>query len=194
MDIDTIQRLTQEYGEGWGYPHARRVLRLIEQVGQGMAYDPQVVAFAAYLHDWGAYPRFRRPGVEHALRSRQVVEEEVLPFTGLAAGVVQHILEAIELHDYRDPRRPDSLDALLLREADCLDFLGVIGILREFAWGPNDLNACYQRVLSRVEVIRGRLTLPAAQAIAAERLIEMESFLQRLLEEGFGEITFQGQS
>ena len=191
MDLDTIQQLTQEYGEGWGYPHACRVLRLVEHVGQGMAYDTQAVAFAAYLHDWGAYPRYRRAGVEHALRSRQVVESEVLPFAGLGAGATQRVLEAIELHDYRDVRQPSSLEALLLREADCIDFLGVVGIVREFAWGPNDLNACYRRVLSRIQGIRGRLTLPVAQAIAAERLVEMEGFLKRLVEEGFGETTFR---
>jgi hypothetical protein len=39
-----------------------------------------------------------------------------------------------------------------------------------------------------MEGIRGRLTLPKAQAIATERLIEMESFLHRLAEESFGGI------
>ncbi len=34
---------------------------------------------AAYMHDWGAFPVYIQKGVEHAIRSRQVVEMEILP-------------------------------------------------------------------------------------------------------------------
>jgi hypothetical protein len=40
------------------------------------------------------------------------------------------LLETIELHDYRDMRPTQSNEALLLREADMLEFLGLIGMAR----------------------------------------------------------------
>jgi uncharacterized protein len=185
MNLIEIETLTSKYGEGWGAAHVRRVLHLIEQIGSGMAYDRQVVQYAAWLHDWGAFPNYAQPGVDHALRSRQIAEAEILPQTGLSPARQALILEAIELHDYRNEQPGSSVEALLLREADLLDFLGVIGIVREFAWGPNDLQRCCERVERRLEAVRGRLSIPAAQAIARQRISEMEIFLARLKDESF---------
>jgi hypothetical protein len=138
------------------------------------------------MHDWGAFPKYIQKNVEHAVRSRQVVELEILPRLDLTPAQKTILLEAIELHDYRDTRSTTSNEALLLREADMLEFLGMIGIARDFARGPRDLQACYRRVLDRRYGIEGRLTLPRAQEIARVRFERMEQSLQWLLEESFG--------
>ena len=186
MNLEDIEKLTVEYGEGWGFAHVRRVLSLIEQIGAGMAYDQEAIRYAAYLHDWGAFPRYYQPGINHALRSRQIAETEILPHTALSPATRSLILEAIELHDYRNTQPARSPEALLLREADFLDFLGIIGIVREFAWGPNDLQLCYERVEARKAGVQGRFTIPAAQTIAEQRIAEMDQVLARLKEESQG--------
>jgi uncharacterized protein len=188
ITLDDIVRQTGEYGQGWALPHARRVLNLAHQIAGDLRPDWQVMEYAAYLHDWGAFPRFTQPGVDHALRSRQVAESKVLPESGLPADTVARVLEAIELHDYRDPRPAVSPEALLLREADCLDFLGAIGFAREFVWGPNDLSVCHQRVLRKQEILRTRFTLPEARKIAEVRLERLEQILTWFEEEGLGEL------
>jgi hypothetical protein len=38
--------------------------------------------------------------------------------------------------------------------------LGVVGVAREFAWGPNTLSVCYERILARCAGLAGRFTLP----------------------------------
>jgi hypothetical protein len=124
--------------------------------------------------------------VEHAVRSRQVVEREILPCLELTVGQKNILLETIEVHDYRDRRPTQSNEALLLREADMLEFLGMIGMAREFARGPKNVETCYKRILSRRYGIQGRFTLPRAQEIARVRLERMEQSLVWLLEESFG--------
>jgi len=185
IHIPQLRHLTIEYGQGWGYAHVCRVLHLIEAIGAGMAYNAEVTQYAAYLHDWGAFPRYRQPGVEHALRSMQVAEAEILPYTSFSETERQAVLDAILLHDYRNLQPTISVEALLLREADMLEMLGVIGILREFAWGPNDLKVCHERVLARRDGIAGRLTLPGAIAIAEQRLASMDQTLAQLKAESF---------
>jgi uncharacterized protein len=145
-----------------------------------------VLELAVYLHDWGAFPKYIQKDVEHAVRSRQVVEREILPYLDLSARQKSVLLETIELHDYRDRRSTQSKEALLLREADMLEFLGMIGMAREFARGPKNVEACYKRILSRRYGIQGRFTLPRAQEIAQVRLERMEQSLGWLLEESFG--------
>jgi len=185
INISHIRDLTIEYGEGRGYPHVCRLLHLIEEIGSGLEYDENVTLYAAYLHDWGAFPHYLQTGVEHALRSMQVAEKEILPYTTLSKVAQQAVLEAIALHDYRDPRPADAIESLLLREADMLDFLGVVGILREFARGPNNLKVCYERALARRDKIAGRFILPRARVLAEVRLERMEILFANLKDESF---------
>ena len=169
-----------------GYAHVRRVLALTQQIDDGLTYDAEAFVYAVYLHDWGAFPRWRHVGVDHALRSRQVAEQEILPFTTLRPTQGMEVLEAIERHDYRDMRPVTCTLAMLLREADWLDMLGAIGMARELAWGPNDLPAVIERIRVRRRVIPPRLTLAAAQALAATRAAEMDRWLAQIEAEGLG--------
>jgi HD superfamily phosphodiesterase len=186
LTLDDIIQMTQEAGENWAVAHARRLLSLIQQIGAGLRYDCQVLTLAAYLHDWGAFPAYIKKNVEHAVRSRQVVEAQLLPRLDLTPAQQTVLLETIELHDYRDTRPPASNEALLLREADMLEFLGMMGMAREFARGPKNVEICYNRILSRRYGIQSRFTLPRAQEIARLRLERMETSLQWLIEESFG--------
>jgi len=186
MEISEIERLTLEHGQRWALTHVQRLLKLIGQIGTGLEYDVQAIQWAAYLHDWGAFPRYSQPGYEHARLSKQIAEREILPNTDLAEAARTVILEAIELHDYRDPRPVHSTEALLLREADFLDFLGMIGIAREFARGGRELQKSCQQIIARREQVRGRFTLPRAKRMAEARLARMDEFFRCLEEESFG--------
>lgn len=186
LTLDDIIQMTLEIGEDWAVAHAERLLQLIEQIGAGMPYNFRLMEYAAYMHDWGAFARYLEKGVEHAVRSRQVVEAEILPQLDLTRAQKDILLETIELHDYRDSRPTKSREALLLREADMLEFLGMIGMARDFARGPRNVETCYKRILARRNEIQGRFTLPRAQELAQIRLQRMETSLQWLNEESFG--------
>lgn len=186
LSLADIIRMTAEAGEGWALAHAKRLIELVEHIGVDLPHDAHVMELAAYLHDWGAFPIHYQKDIEHALRSRQVVESAILPYLPLTASQKDILLETIELHDYRDMRPTRSNEALLLREADMLEFLGMIGMAREFSWGPKNVETCYKRVLSRRNGIQNRFTLPRAQQIARVRLERMEVCLGWLVEESFG--------
>ena len=186
FSLDDIIQFTVEIGEDWAVAHAERLLRLVEQIASDLSYDGEVMELAAYMHDWGAFPRYVEKNVDHAIRSRQVVEDEFLSQLELTPAQKNVLLETIELHDYRDTRPPKSNEALLLREADMLEFLGMIGMARDFARGPRNIEVTYKRILSRRDQIQGRFTLPRAQEIAKVRLDRMETSLQWLTEESFG--------
>ena len=186
LTLDDVIQLTFDVGEDWAVAHAKRLLELGRQISADLPYDGQILALAAYLHDWGAFPKYTQKNVEHAIRSRQVVEKEILPLLDLTPIQKDVLLETIELHDYRDTRPTKSSEALLLREADMLEFLGMIGMARDFARGPKNVETCYKRILSRRSEIQGRFTLPKAQEIACIRLERMDRCLQWLLEESFG--------
>ena len=186
LTLTGIIQMTLEVGEDWAVAHAKRLIELVKRIGTDVPHDGQVIELAAYLHDWGAFPMYFQKDVEHATRSRQVVESAILPHLELTAYQKEILLETIELHDYRDMRPTRSNEALLLREADMLEFLGSIGLAREFARGPKNVETCYKRVLSRRDGIRNRFTLPPAQEIAEVRLERTDVCLGWLVEESFG--------
>jgi uncharacterized protein len=183
MDKDEIIRLTEEYGGAWGINHTRRLLQLIAIIGEGQSYDADVVWVAAHLHDWGGYTKWKQAGVDHALRSRQVAEE-FLAERGYSPERMTAALECIEYHHGSDPHR--RLEALLLSDADALDFLGTVGVLRDFSKQPGDLRKAYETVCGRKEKLRRSICLPRAKAIAAGRLEKTERLLAAFEEETFG--------
>src|SRR5512135_376906 len=99
MEIDRgeISRMTEEHGGAWGINHTRRLYHLIECIGEGLAYDADVLWVAAHLHDWGAYAPWAQKDVDHALRSGQVAEE-FLSERGYPEEFKRRVLQCIALH------------------------------------------------------------------------------------------------
>ena len=183
INRDEVTRLTQEYGGVWGINHTRRLLQLIAVIGEGHRYDADALWLAAHLHDWGAYPPWAQKGVDHALRSTQVAET-FLTERDCAAETNALILECIALHHTSGSDR--SFEAILMRDADCLDFLGVVGVLRDFSKNPRDMRKAYEQVKNRRETVPGLLALDKAKAMAAERVRRMDQLMQDFEAESFG--------
>lgn len=184
MDKNEIVQLTEQYGRNWGLQHTRRLLQLIEQIGQGLDYDREALWIAAHLHDWGAYEPWVQKDVDHALRSRQVAGQ-FLNERGCPVGQQELILECIELHHQAGDQKR-SIESILLRDADALDFLGVVGVLRNFAINPRDLRTGFNEARRRQERSLGILTLEASRALAEERVQAMDALLERFEQETLG--------
>ncbi len=183
MDKDELARLTETYGGSWGINHTRRILRLIDIIGEGLTYNADVVWIAAHLHDWGAYPAWAQAGIDHAARSRQVAAA-FLPEHAVEEPLITPILECIENHHCGEPDR--SIESILLSDADALDFLGVVGILRDFSKKPSDLRRAYETTKNRRDRLPGMLCLPKSKEIARERVQRMDAMLAAFEEETFG--------
>ena len=183
IDKDEIVRLTEEYGGQWGINHTRRLLHLISIIGEGKHYYAEVVWIAAHLHDWGGYSKWAQDGVDHALRSRQVAEA-FWAEKGYPQEMLQPILECIEFHHKGDPDR--SIEAILLSDADALDFLGVVGVLRDFSKKPGELRKAYETVQNRRKKVPQLLCLDKSKAMAEKRLRDMEHLLLLFEQDTFG--------
>jgi hypothetical protein len=94
------------------------------------------------------------------------------------------ILEAIKFHHNCAPDR--RIESILLSDADALDFLGIVGILRDFSKNPKDLRKAYDITQRRREKLPGMLILDRSKEIAAERLQQMDEILARFEQDSFG--------
>jgi uncharacterized protein len=190
-----VADVTAEYGGEYALQHARRLIRLAEIVSDGVEYDIEAVWLAAHLHDWGTFPRWSREDVNHSARSRQLAEQH-LGELKCPKATTARVLEAIEYHHGGADER--CIEAILLREADALDGLGVMGIVREFAGIPTETAGCYtlpcgwglrgayERALMRLENNPRLLRLPKSRELARQKAHEMRAILASLEQESFG--------
>jgi uncharacterized protein len=182
MELNKIRELTFECGGDWGLSHVDRLLKLVEIIGENQEYDSQLIWIAAHLHDWGAEKQYIEEGKDHAVRSREVAAE-ILKQLNLDKTKQKIVLDMISEHN--SSGNCSSIESTLLRDADNLDFLGIIGIARDFAKGPKDLKKCMEAIKKRVKFFN-YLTLPKSIEIGKERLDEMNYFIERMESESFG--------
>jgi HD superfamily phosphodiesterase len=185
IDQDEIVRLTQEYGGAWGINHTRRLLELVESIAADEPYGRDVVWLAAHLHDWGAYHPWARTGVDHTRRSLDIVGP-FLAGRGYPEELCSKVLECIAFHQSRGAEPTACREAILFHDADVLDFLGVVGIVRDFSKNPRDLKKGYQAAIRRREELPQTLFLKRSAELAKPRLREMDAFLAAFEAESFG--------
>jgi uncharacterized protein len=183
IDRNELVRLTEEYGGAWGINHTRRLLQLISIIGEGQSYNSDALWVAAHLHDWGAYGTWAQPGVDHALRSRQVAEA-FLAERNYPLDEAKLILDCIEYHHADNSAR--SLEVQLLSDADALDFLGVVGVLRDVSKNARDLRQAYDISRKRRAKLPGLLCLATSKAIAVQRLADMDELFAQFEIDSFG--------
>lgn len=174
---------TLEYGGAWAVNHSRRLIAQVEVLADGQPYNSEVIQLSAWLHDWGGYPKWAMPGVDHALRSCEVAEE-FLRSNGYSDEVVRHVLECIQNHHGGPSSR--SFESLLFTDADALDLLGVVGTLRIFAMYPRDLSAGRNAVMLWLDNSMHALMLEKSKTMALERAKETQWMLERFEIETMG--------
>lgn len=123
---ETQQRFASFDDPAHGWEHVRRVYRLARRIGEEEGADLLIVSIATLLHDIG---RLLPRNAPHALLS---VEEARVILSGyeLTPQQVAAVLHAIEAHSFSQGIEPRTLEARVVRDADRLDSLGAIGILR----------------------------------------------------------------
>jgi uncharacterized protein len=183
IDRDELARLTEQYGGAWGINHTRRLLHLIDIIGADREYNVDAVWVAAHLHDWGGYAPWQLDGVDHAARSTEVAAE-FLKDHGYPDDFAALVLECIEFHHSPHPDR--SIEAVLLCDADMLDFLGVVGVLRDFSKNAKNLRKAYETTRKRRAKLPGSLILEKSKEIAARRLRQMDDLFAAFEADSFG--------
>ncbi len=181
--IKTLEARTLQYGGDWGVNHAKRLMTLVKRIGEGLAYDRDIIGIAAFMHDWGGYNPWKQEGVDHALRSVEIIPG-VLAELGAEGRAAARTVECAKLHHSCGADAP--IEAILLHDADAIDFIGVTGILRNFSMQSRNLRGGFEKAISRMEYARGHLILDASRAIAEPLFPRMERLLGEFEQETGG--------
>lgn len=189
---------------GWG--HILRVLRLAERLWQAEGGDWEVLRAAVLLHDARDSQHNTTRTAHHeasATFARRVLQAEDWPEERIAA--VEH---AIREHRFRRAGRPETQEARLLFDADKLDAIGAVGVMRSIAHAvrhglppyappserflrigerePGEPHSAYHEYLFKLRHLKGRLYTATAWAIAEARHARMAAYFAALAAESEG--------
>lgn len=115
------------------YSHQPRLYTLTREIGKGLVYDDDVVFAAVWLHDLGVFTG-HRPEDPQALAvwdsTAYAMEQapRVLAGVGFPPEKQAAVVEAIRTH--QPAGDPKTREGEILRDADILEQLGAIGIMR----------------------------------------------------------------
>lgn len=166
--------------------HVQRVFHISKLLAQkeSITYDEDVLVFSAYFHDISAYPPYAPDGpFDHALESSKLMPEMAKQW-GYDAESIDKIVEAVKYHDKAGMGKYN--ETRLIRNADGIDYLGCMAIARDFSKQPKDMKKAMAALNKRLEMFAPLVDLPYAQQLAAPRIAELETFINRFEEESFG--------
>ena len=177
--VEELVRLVMPEDPVHGFGHVARVLELACRFAEGYSgVDYEVLQLAALLHDVG-----RVSGVEnHAARSAQVARA-LLKLAGYPGDRVERVVEAIVSHSYSHGRRAESLEARILSDADKVDALGAIGLVRVFMYSGTlgrDLEDSLDHIRSKILRLPQLLYTEEARREAEGRVRLVVEFLENI--------------
>jgi uncharacterized protein len=186
----TVYRLAQTtfIHPAWGWQHSERnydlAVRLAEE--DGLKIDRDVLFAAAFLHDMAAFRPCADKKMEHG-DCAAIESESVLRDAGFPMAKFRAVADAERRHMYyRDAG--SSPEAIVLHDADSLDFLGDVGAARIIALtGANapSFEPAVKELRSFLTDIPAKLVTQAARRLGAERAAELRTLLDRLTTQTF---------
>jgi uncharacterized protein len=160
------------------YGHQPRLYELTRQIGAGLEYDDDVVYAGAWLHDLGVFVG-HRPNEPEKLATWDMLAyaERVVPGLlrefGFPETKVDAVMECIRTH--QPQYLPETMEATILRDADILEQLGAVGILRTVCKVGRDtrfhtFTDAVKFLQKAADLLPAMIRLDSARAMAVERV------------------------
>lgn len=189
------QRVIEQMGlqqAGHGVDHVRRVVRLAQQLHRQVGGNRFIIELAAWLHDIGD-AKFCQ-GIERSAER----SHDILTQLAVAPAVIEQVVAIVDSISFRksiDPSRL-TLEGKVVQDADRLDALGAIGIVRTIEYGatcgqpfylpdedPIESKSGIGHFYQKLFKLRDLLNTEPAKQLALEREQFMRQFVEQFLDE-----------
>lgn len=201
--FEELQEKIMPYFEGINpchdFFHTKRVLDLALNIGESEECDLDILRAAALLHDVGRKAQDECCGkICHAEEGGRI-SREILKEIGCSDEFIRKVVHCVEAHRFRKDNIPESIEAKVLYDADKLDAIGGIGILRATSFAgfigahvhnadidvPNTKayskdDSAYREFLVKLIKIKDKMLTVEGRRVAEGRHKFMEEFFERV--------------
>jgi uncharacterized protein len=179
--------------------HAIRVATLAENICKTESADHDITFAASILHDIIVYPKNHPKRSLSSKKSASLAKKILTDEKFFSAERIKKICRAIELCSFTNNLSPDFIEAKILQDADALESVGAIAIMRTFSTAgqlnrsfysindpfcdnrtPDDSNFALDLFFSRLLVIYRRLHTVTGRKLAKNRILFLKKFLTQL--------------
>lgn len=165
--------------------HMERLLTLTPLVGNGQAFDNDVVFAAVWLHDLGVFYGHRPEDPvtlsqwDHTTYAMNQTPA-ILKRMSFPESKISAVVEAIRTHKPKD--RPMTIEGQILHDADILEQLGAVTVLRTACKVGRDtrfetLQDVIKALQNQIELLPGLLQLDKAKRMSLPRIEILKRFL-----------------
>jgi uncharacterized protein len=197
--LTDIIRIKYNNGDpGHDFAHIMRVVATCKKLGAQVGANLDVLIPAAMLHDIVNVPKDHP---ERTLASQKAADEakNILKQLKYSQEEVDRISTVITEHSYSLGKKPSSIESGILQDADRLDALGAIGIMRTVSCGCllkasyydvedpfaksrdlNDKKFTVDHFFTKLFKLPETFNTPEAKVEANKRIVFMKAFLEQL--------------
>ena len=174
--IEYVSKLLESNSGGHDAAHSLRVYNNALAIAENEpGCNLTVVSLAAILHDADDHKLFDHENNENT--------REFLKENGVSDELTEEICRAINSVSFSKNRgkKPETIEGMIVQDADRLDAIGAIGIARTFAFGgkhgrsPEDSIAHFHEKLL---LLKDMMNTDTAKLLAEDRHNFMQDFLQ----------------
>ena len=173
--IAFVRALFTGNSDGHDFDHTMRVYHTAMAIADTEPQcDRLIVALAALLHDTDDSKLF---STEHNANARAFLDSQ-----GIGSSMTEEICLTINSVSFSKNRgkRPESLNAMIVQDADRLDAIGAVGIARTFAYGGKHgrpLDSSIRHFYEKLLLLKDLMNTRKAGEMAEERHQFMTGFL-----------------
>jgi uncharacterized protein len=178
------------------FGHQPRLYTLAREVGAGHEHDDDILFAAAWMHDIGVFTGHRPEDPAELARwdnAAYAVERTpaLLKDMGFPSEKVSAVIEAIRTH--QPTAHPTTIEGVILRDADILEQLGAIGVLRTVCKIGRDsrfptFTAAADSLRKALATLPAQIRLETTRALAQPRIELLQAFLAALKDEARPEL------
>ena len=207
-DLETARAWYASSDPVHDFDHILRVYRTAEKIALAEGADLEIVRAAALLHDVEGSGGNQAVRALHQHASAEFAAE-ILRAEGWSAERIAAVQHCIRAHRFRDASEPpQTLEAKIIFDADKLDAIGAIGLVRVISFSarvpqpvyappsqqfietgnlePDEPYTSYHEYLFKLNKISQRMFTRTGRRMAEERHRFMDDFFQRLIAEWNG--------
>ncbi len=119
---------------GHDLAHIQRVMQTCSRLATAERANGEIALAGAILHDIVNLPK-NHPERKRASQMAAEKGQELLRQVGFSATEIDHVSQVVIEHSFSLGKKPSSIESAILQDADRLDALGAIGVMRTVSCG-----------------------------------------------------------
>lgn len=139
---EVVEHMSANSHTGHDLQHIERVHEIAKKIGEKEKCDMLVLEAATLMHDLERNNESKENNIDHSYESAKIAIE-IMNKVNFPKNKMNNVVESIKNHRFRKNIKPKQIEAKILQDADRIDALGAIGIMRAVSVGTNYNNLYY---------------------------------------------------